>query len=463
MSEIKETYPELEFAKELANKGDFQEAWDICEKFLMRYPNHVPAMILGVSILDKGKRLVEAYHMARRACDLAPKVSATWTNRGRLAEELFQLEEAEAAYQQAIILSKGKEYPLTLNLSNMASFYCTTGQWLKCEDMATKALALTPGHNKALGNLGITQLAQGKWAEGWKNYASILGSDVRKLVRYRDEPEWQGEPGKDVIVTGEQGLGDELSFASMIPDAVAVAKKVIVDCDHRLENLFKRSFPKAKIYGSRWKKDIVVDDGDQHPDYSISIGQLGAIFRNKDEDFPGAPYLVADPDRVAMWKALWKTKRKPVIGIAWSGGLAYTGSTFRRWNLQQLQPIFNAVDAHWVCLQYKDASAEIKAFEGAEIHQYPYATLTPDYDDTAALVASCDLVIGMQTSVCHLAAALGVETWTYVCHLSQWRYGRDFVPWYKSMKLFRYKDDWPINEAANILKLRYGSRELKRA
>lgn len=175
--------------------------------------------------------------------------------------------------------------------------------------------------------------------------------------------------------------------------------------------------------------------------------------------------MVSDPERTLMWKALFASKRKPVIGIAWSGGLPWTAERFRRWGLPELQPLFDAVDAHWVCLQYKDAKEEIAQFEGAAIHQYPHATLTKDYDDTAALVAACDLVICMQTSVGHLAAAMGIETWCFVNKLCQWRYGTDEMLWYKAMKLYRQseKGNWPIQEAARVLKLRYGSLSLKTA
>jgi ADP-heptose:LPS heptosyltransferase len=114
---------------------------------------------------------------------------------------------------------------------------------------------------------------------------------------------------------------------------------------------------------------------------------------------------------------------------------------YRELPLKEWQPIFDSIGAHFVSLQYKDAEKDIA---GTPVVQYPYATLTPDYDDTAALVASCDLVIGMQTSVCHTAGALGVPVWTMIPKQSQWRYGEEYtdVPWYKSMKLYRQKESW---------------------
>jgi hypothetical protein len=462
----KEHFEQLEKARTLVEAREYDDAFDVVNQMLMDDPNNVPALIQASSILDRAKRLTTAYQFAKRAVDLAPGLSAAWTNFGRLSEELYQLADAEAAYKTAIQLSR-KSNTLALNMNNLASYYATVGKWQLAEKTAKDCLAIEPENNKAKSNLGIAQLAQHKWKEGWPNYGAMIGSEYRRLVKYRDEPEWDGTHGKTVVVYGEQGLGDELSFASMIPDAIKVCKKVIIDCDHRLEGIFRRSFPKAKVYGTRWEQSVEWDAEDQNPDYSISIGQLGKFFRNDDKDFTGEPYLVPDKERHIMWREYFKTKGKPVIGIAWSGGLDWTGGRYRKWKLSQLQPIFDAVDAHWVSLQYKDSTQEIKAFKGAEIHEYKFATQSKDYDDTAALVSACDIVICMQTSVGHLSAALGIPTWAFVNTMApQWRYGEgDTVPWYSSMKLCRQNADgsWPFEAAARVLRLRFSIPELVRA
>jgi ADP-heptose:LPS heptosyltransferase len=144
-----------------------------------------------------------------------------------------------------------------------------------------------------------------------------------------------------------------------------------------------------------------------------------------------------------MWKSLFASKGKPVIGVAWSGGTWANAGRHRQMPLAEWAPLFEAVDAHWVSLQYKSAAAEIV---GTPVVEYPYATLTKDYDDTAALVAACDLVICVQTSVGHLAGALGVPAWVLVPKQTQWRYGEDYTdtPWYRSVKLYRAHTGWPI-------------------
>ena len=207
--------------------------------------------------------------------------------------------------------------------------------------------------------------------------------------------------------------------------------------------------------------------GDHDIDASISMGALGKHYRPTPESCPGTAYIVPDPDRVCMWKALFAAEKKPVIGIAWSGGASWTGAVNRRWSLEELLPVFKSVDAVWVSLEYKDASEEIKAFKAKypeiDLRQYPYGTLTEDYDDTAALVSAVDLVFSMQTAAIHLAGAMGKECWCFVNKYPQWRYGPNkntSLPWYRSVRLFRNVDGWPLEQAANELRNRYGRLDL---
>jgi hypothetical protein len=271
--------------------------------------------------------------------------------------------------------------------------------------------------------------------EGWKNYSSSVGTFNRIKMNYTGEPVWDGTPGKKLVVYGEQGLGDEICFASMVPDAIR-DNQVIVDCDKRLEGLFKRSFPKAKVYGTRTEKSLTWAAEDREIDASIAMAELGQFYRKADSDFPSEPYLVPCPIRSAGWKAAFKGKL--TIGIAWTGGTWLNGAVHRKCDLSMWKPLFDAVDANWVSLQYKDASEDIK---GTPVTQYPWATLSKDYDDTAALVAACDLVVSVPTSVVHLAGALGTPTIAMQSSKPCWKFagGLAFHP---KVKLIDNGGDW---------------------
>lgn len=445
-------------ATQLYDAGKIDEAYNAIDAYLMREPNDAQALALMSAILKKANKVSIAYSIAKRSTELRPDRPEPWNAFAHAAQFLWRMDEAEAAYRKALQRTQDKKQK-ALYLNNLASTYLDRGMFVKAEAPCRESLALIDDR-QTRHNLGLSLMAQHKWEEGWKFYSASIGTENRRNVRYRppgnEEPVWDGSPGKKIVVYGEQGLGDEICTASMLPDAIRDSRRVIVDCDKRLEGLFRRSFPQASVYGTRYAKPGEARWNDKLEDIEASISgfELGQFYRKSDADFPGMPYLIPDPDRVAMWKGLWATKKKPVIGIAWSGGTWHNAGEHRKLPLADWKPIFDAIDAHWVSLQYKDASKEI---EGTPVTQYRFGTLTPDYDDTAALVASCDLVIAMQTSVNHLAGAMGVPVWTMIPKVSQWRYGEEGsgIPWYRSMKLYRQTDKWPVQRIADDLRAHF--------
>jgi tetratricopeptide (TPR) repeat protein len=440
-------------AKRLWEIGEIDKSLDIIKPMMFDHPNNPDLLQMAGVIFEKAGNVPVAYHLFKVCTGIDPEEANNWTNLGRAAEDLWRTDEAEAAYRKALKLCK-RDDTLRITLGNLAAMCIDNARYPEAEEWAKKALEKFPDFDLAKSNLGFAQLAQRNWAEGWKNYRYCLGTTSRTKFVYKGEPEWDGTPGKRVVLYGEQGIGDEISFASMIPDAINDCSKVIIDCDIRLATLYARSFPQATVYGTRkmphdcalWAPE------DREFDASLAVGQLGEYYRASADAFTGDAYLTPDPDRVLMWKALWKVKAKPVIGIAWQGGIPRTGAKFRKWSLEQMLPIMRSIDAHWVCLEYKPAGLELDSFKAkypdVDIKEYPHATLTNNYDDTAALVASLDMVFCMQTAVAHLGGALGVPTWVCVPPFSQWRYGTsgDSIPWYKSVKVIRQRNDkWDFN------------------
>jgi hypothetical protein len=442
-------------ARGLYEQQRVDEAWEIVGKLLCEHPFERDCLAMAGHIYKLAGNNAIAYHMFRQATEQDAREASGWLNFGLAAEELWRTPEAERAYHKALKLCQ-RDDTMKHTLGNLAALCIDNARYPEAEEWARKALEAFPDFPGAQGNLGFAQLGQRKWAEGWKNYRACLGTTARTRFNYKGEPEWQGEKGKTLVLYGEQGLGDEISFASMLPDVIRDQTKVIVDCDVRLANLFQRSFPGATVYGTRQQKahDMSLwKPEDRDIDCSLALGQAGEYYRTRDDQFDGKPYLVADPDRVLMWKSLWATKGKPVIGIAWNGGIPKTGARFRRWTLEQLLPVLTSVDAHWVVLEYKSASAEVDAFKAkypqVDIKEYAHATLTKDYDDTAALVASLDHVFCIQTAVAHLGGALGVPTWVCVPPISQWRYGGEgeSIPWYQSLRVIRQtKGEWNLQQ-----------------
>jgi tetratricopeptide (TPR) repeat protein len=444
-------------AQSFFQKGDYAQSGAVAELYLREHPDDAQALSILAACYKHADRVVVAYALARMATEGRPDRPETWVTQGFCAQALWKMDEAIECYRKSMARAKSAQQRALYN-NNLASVYLDLGQFSKAEGFCDESLKVEPRDMNARHNKGLCLLARRAWGEAWNYYSASMGSSQRSEFRYmgqqNPEPRWDGKPFNGILaIFGEQGLGDEVCAASALPDIIAAQKaaggRVIVDCDRRVQGLFARSFPDATVHGTRNDKTLNWPQPDRQIGSSISCFEALKYVRTKPEDFPGTPYLKPCPDRMKQWKAL--ANGKPTIGIAWTGGTFRNAGSFRNLPLKEWQPLFDAADANWVSLQYKDASKDI---EGTPVKQYSWATLTKDYDDTAALVASCDLVIGMQTSVCHLAGALGVPTWILIPKTSQWRYGEQFtdLPWYASAKLYRQGSSWPLQTMANDLK-----------
>jgi hypothetical protein len=373
-----------------------------------------------------------AYQFLRRALQEKPHVPAIWANFGLAAHELNRNPEAMSCYLKAAELDNNyfKAY------DNAAALLIEEAKWDDAEKMCRLSLEVSPEGKLANKNLAHVYLARHNWREGWKHWDLSLGDKYRKEWTYGDEPRWDGSNGKAVVIYGEQGLGDEIAYASCVPDAIGDCKKVIIDCDPRLEKLFKRSFPKADVHGTRrtenpeWLQTARIDA-------RCAISSLPQFYRNADEDFPGTPYLKADPDLVRMFKAMWNGK--PAYGLAMHGGSKLTGESYRRIEPEQFSPLLT-LDATFVSLDYKGSVSNPR------IKELKWATQASDYDITAALIASLDAVIGVNTTAMHCANGLGVQAHILTPEFYQWRYeagSNHDVPyvWSKTAKVYHKRKD----------------------
>lgn len=426
--------------RDLFDAGDVPNASAAVEEYLRDNPNDAQGLAVAAMILKKSGRLPFAYSIAKQSVEAAPWHPEPYCVLGLMAQNLWRLDEAMDAYRKALQRAKTPKQR-ALYLNNVASIHLDNGDFTKAEPFIKESLDLEPDDRMARHNYGLCLFARHEWTEGWKYYSSSIGSENRLNIKYTGEPgepKWDGTKGKTVVIYGEQGLGDEIVAASMLPNAIDDCGKVIVDCDKRLEGLFKRSFPKATVHGTRWEKGLAWPEEDQAIDYSIAGFEIGQFYRKSDADFPTGKYLTPCPDRTEMWRALFRKTGKPAIGVAWTGGTWQNASKYRCYDIKQWQPIFDSFDAHWVSLQYKDASKEIA---GTPVVQYPWGTLTKDYDDTAAMVAALDCVISVPTAVVHLAGALGTPTIAMMASKPCWKFAGG-LQWHPNVKLIPNNGDW---------------------
>lgn len=444
---------DLQKARALVEANRPGEAWSIIERCLLDNPEDPQATIVAGFLNVRVRNYPNAYLYARRLVELAPRDPAAWINMAQACKFMQREKEGERASRQGLSIAKLPQDRAAL-YQNLASIYMDAGRFAEAEGILKNAIELDPSDPKMQANLGMCQLARHEWPEGWKNHRKLIGTEERVRQVYNDpeEPLWDGAPGQTVLLYGDQGIGDEICFASMVKDAAHRCDRLILNVDKRLKRLFARSFPGVEVHGKRdlpWDVSVKLDA-------SLPLSQVGEFLRLTDEDFCVGPYLKADPDRVHMWRSLFAAKGKPVIGIGWTGGLWHTGSKFRQCTLESLLPVFQSIDAHWVSLQYKDAQDEIDAFRlkhpEVDLVQYPHATLTQDYDDTASLVAALDHVVAVPTAVVHLAGALGVPCVTIKPAKPCWKFANGIA--FHGGVLIE-----PIDKIANLFRAMFRKRE----
>lgn len=455
----------LELASVHRARGDADGAIDFLRKALEIEPHYVDAMIeLGNLYLTRN-RDEEALGVLERAAELDPLSIAAQSN---LAYTYARLEEYERGYElfaKLCTLTPDSALAPRINLGNALD---NMGQFARSERIYEHVLQYEPNSFAARWNRATLILARHEFERGWEEYEYRMQQDgvwKMRLIPFRP---WKGEPleGKTVVISAEQGLGDQIMFASCLPDVIRQAGKVYVECDSRLAELLTRSFPQVTVLSSehemkpRWLKEVGM------PDYLISAGTLPRYLRRSRDSFPEhGGYLRADSAKIARWRdELARLGPGLKVGISWRGGTSSTRRRLRSLVLNDFAPILRVAGCRFVNLQYGDVAGELEGCMrdlDVEVAHWPAAI--EDYDETAALCCALDLTISVCTSVIHLNGALARPVWVLVPAVAEWRYGRtgERMPWYPSARLIRQAElgDWAslIERVAGRLRQRVDS------
>ena len=413
-------------AHELVTGEAYEPALIALESILEQYPNHSGALnMLGYCWLELGREAT-AYQFFQRALQTQPENKFVLVNTGRALHEMGKYQEAISYYLKAAKIDPG----YTMAYSNAAASLVQLSQWEDGKKAAELALECDPDDLNSRMNLANCHLGLGDLKKGWQAMELSLGGKFRREWCYGDEPRWNGEKGKTIVIYGEQGLGDEIYFMESAQDAIRDSKKVFIDCDPKLEGLFRRSFLDAEVHGTRRDESIEWLEG-VDIEARCAMGSLPLFYRNKQEDFHLKPYLVADPERRKMWRGLFDSYGKPVIGVCLSGGTKKNNLVGRTLSPDDFDALRAKYDAVFVSLEYRGDDPEwCKSF--------PFATRSNDYDDTAALIAELDCVVGICTTAMHCADALGVPAVTLVPDEHTWKFAGG-IPLIPSSK-FVFKD-----------------------
>jgi tetratricopeptide (TPR) repeat protein len=443
---------------------------------------------LGIALRVQ-KKYEDALAHARRACALDPAFDMALDEQALCLLRLDRHEEvislldaaapvrAQAACLVGFSLQKLNRplealeaFRMARNMGRVDADLCNNVGWalqdLGRNDEALaaydEALALDPHYTLAEFHRALARLLTGNYEAGWVDYELRLVSEDRPPAP-GISPCWRGESleHRSILVFGEQGLGDEIMFASCLPDVLTRAGRCIIGCSPRLQRLFQRSFPQAEVRPLVQGEPVPASLAAAPPDFEIPIGSLPLHFRRNLSDFPAhSGYLAADPGRVAYWRRRLDALGPGLkVGFSWQGGTTRTRRRLRSISLDEWMPLLLQPGSRFISLQYGDVAPAITAFgqkSGIEVIHWQEAI--DDYDETAALIEALDVTVSVCTSAIHLAGALGRPVLVVVPVGPEWRYGiaGAHMAWYPSVRIFRQRTfgEWPpvIDELAHHLR-----------
>jgi tetratricopeptide (TPR) repeat protein len=424
----------------LEGQGKFSEAAQGYREAL-RFDAHSVAALANLSTvcLQLGA-IEEAARSADEALRVAPLNAEVHVRRGNVFMEQRAPEQAAACFGEALRLQPG----IAAIRNSLGFAYDMQGRLESALQAYEQALELEPDNVQAHVNRAAIRLVGEDYARGWPEYEwRLRGAAHAPLYERFAQPRWDGASlaGRRILIYAEQGLGDEILFASCLPEILAQAAHVVIDCDPRLAGLCRRSFPQATVHAGRQADptDWLADAGPV--DVRIPAGSLPLHLRRTAADFPRhSGYLRADPARVNAWRERLRGLAGRKIGLAWRGGVPQTGRGSRSLRLAELLPLLRLGDVSYVSLQYDRCSEELAMLReqhGIVIHHWQEAI--DDYDETAALVCALDLTLSVCTAVVDLGGALGRPVWVMAPVRTDFRYGLagESMRWYPSVRMFR--------------------------
>ncbi|MCB1885147.1 MAG: tetratricopeptide repeat protein [Geminicoccaceae bacterium] len=447
LGEAKGPQPRLtaRLAQARLDRGDAQEAARLTAEAL-KHQDGDPFIhqLHGVALRRTG-RLEEARAALERAAGLAPDDPAILHSLGKAFADLGRHAEAEAALRRSLDRDPSAVGTLT-TLSLVLRHAARPAEAL---DAVGRALALDPGHAGARLERGMTLLALGRYEEGFEDYEARFSTEGNAPPDLPGRA-WRGGPlaGETVLLWCEQGLGDMIQFARFAPLVVARgAAKVLLLMRPPLVRLLRTlQAPGVEV----------VPEGaaglayDLHAPLMSVPGLLGLGL----DGVPAAvPYLFPEPERVARWRGALRPGGPReggfMVGVAWQGKPTSKADIGRSFPLRHVEPLARLPGLRLVALQKEHGLDQLGRLPpGVAVETLGEAfDAGPDaFLDTAAVMASLDLVITSDTAVAHLAGALGRPVWVVLRYGAEWRWlqARDDSPWYPTMRLFRQDapGDW---------------------
>lgn len=445
--------------------GQYAIAEQLFRVHLATDPASVESRLHLGQALSEQQRYGEAIGVLKAALESEPGEATLWAALGTALVQEGRPAEALPFFEEALRLRPGWGaflYARANALADLGRF----AHAIEDYEAALGGLPEADGDRVRLA-MALVKLARGDLAGGWDDYRARLSRHSSKPVVFStDAKPWPFDPdeapyaleGRRLALFAEQGLGDEVMFANIVPDvlrALGPAGRLTLAVEARLVALFARSFPEAQVVahhtamvdGARWRRAPAPEAFDLWAPIATPLRR----FRRRISHFPSGPFLKADPNRVAHWRAVLAERPGRKVGILWKSLKLY-GERLRQFAPFDLwAPVLRTRGVVFVNLQYGDCDAELaharEAF-GVEVWRPPGIDLKDDLDDVAALTCALDLTLGFANATINLAGACGAPTWLITPAGAWTKLGTERYPWYPHARCFSAE---PAGEWAAVM------------
>ncbi len=457
----------------LMEREAFAEAVPLLERALLLQPEEMPVITaLGVA-LSRTNAHERAIPLLKQAAESQPELPSIWVDLAQSCSKLNRLDEACEALARLIELDPERAD----NYSTLAGFEARRGNLARAEALCHEALRRDPEGGFAFGNLANIRGLQNRFGEAedlFRRQFAVRPDDptthcnfsymLLRLRRYREGwqhyswrwegpswttpetgncglPRWDGKvpaPGR-VLIWREQGIGDQILYASLLPELAARELDIVFSTEKRLVPLLGRSLPGIEVVAHDDKMDVAsMGLVCQRP-----LGDIAELCRPDAESFSRHPacYLKADPQRVSELRAKYASlPGRYRIGVSWNSRNPNTGR-HKSVSVEDMQPLLQLRDAAFVSLQYGEAAADVDRLPRGAIYRDPDIDPLRDIEGQAAQIATLDLVVTVSTAAAHLAAALGIPTLILLPEawgqLWYWGHEGEQTPWYPQVRICR--------------------------
>jgi tetratricopeptide (TPR) repeat protein len=418
--------------------GLFSDALKECDAVLKKEPNNVDALSRRATNLKELKQLDKAQESLEKALHIEPNNFVLLFNYANIFFAKQEYGKAQLYYERSLAISP--EY--TKALHNAGLNLKMLGQPEKAIIYYKKVLEKEPHLKETQHNLALAQLLLGNFKEGWANFeARWHFTDLDNIRPKTRQALWMGDfslKGKTILLHAEQGMGDAIQFSRYVKDVAALGAKIILRVPAALYQLLKHTQGAS----------LVITTKETLPDYDCycPLMSLPFIFKTDLSSLAQqtqTAYLYNSPDLIDLWKNKLPTTSKLRVGVCWSGNPEFSEDALRSIPFKTFCKLFNNKEhIEFFSLQNKVRESDLPdlhQIRNTHAHFHHLGESLQDFTDTAAVIASLDLVISVDTAVAHLAAALGKACWILIAATPDWRWllDREDSPWYPTVKLFR--------------------------